>query len=579
MKRPSSHHALVLLLMLFSFGMSLYISRSVFERLPHLEDELAYLYQARIFARGQVVVESPQPSNAFWQPFLLDRSGNRFSKYPPMWSAQLAVGEAMGAAWWVNAALAALAVALVYKLGAALYNRDVGVLAALLLGLSPMTLLLNGTLMGHTSALVFTLLFLYACWRVERGGALRWGIVAGAALGMVIANRPLAAVGVALPVAAWWVGKIMRALYGRAVARPYTPSLKPIALLILTALILTATLPLYNWITTGSPTTNLYTLVWSYDRLGFGECCGRSGHTLAKAFNHLRYDLSLAAADVHGWQIGNFSNTVIQHLRSESTYYPNLGLSWLIILPALVAAFGRRIWRVAAWLLVGMAWVIVALNVAPQAFESPQAAWLWVGMALAWALMPLVWLGWRGDAKHGWSYLLLALVLSTLIIHMTYWIGSQRYSARYYYEALGAWALLGALPLAWAARRIGRVWVYAAVLALMLFSLFNYSLPRIRILYGFNNVSQRWIDAARARSEGEQPLLVIVTGTELSWRSMGTFMAATSPYLDSDIIAIYNRIASAEDSGLRETMIAQFPDREVIELRGQGAEVQFVDNE
>jgi hypothetical protein len=193
--------------------------------------------------------------------------------------------------------------------------------------------------------------------------------------------------------------------------------------------------------------------------------------------------------------------------------------------------------------------------------------------------MPLVWLGWRGDAKHGWSYLLLALVLSTLIIHMTYWIGSQRYSARYYYEAMGAWALLGALPLAWAARRIGRVWVYAAVLALMLFSLFNYSLPRIRILYGFNNVSQRWIDAARARSEGEQPLLVIVTGTELSWRSMGTFMAATSPYLDSDIIAIYNRIASAEDSGLRETMIAQFPDREVIELRGQGAEVQFVDNE
>ena len=575
MKQPRSLHTLlVLLLTLFSFGMSLYISRSVFERLPHLEDELAYLYQARIFARGQIVVDTPQPAQVFWQPFVLDRNGNRFSKYPPIWSAQLAVGEAMGAAWWVNAALAGLAVALVYRLGTALFNRDVGVFAAALLAFSPMTLLLNGTLMGHTSALVFTLLFLYACWRIERGQqTLRWATIAGIALGMVIANRPLAAIGVALPVVAWWVGRLLRLNHSVLIE-----ALKPLLVLSIATLLFAATIPLYAWITTGSPSTNLYTLVWSYDRLGFGECCGRSGHSLAKAFNHLRYDLSLAAADVHGWQWGGFSNAVLQHLRTESTYYPNIGLSWLLMVPALVCAFGRRTGYFAFWLLLGLVWVEIALHIAPQVFESSYAAWFWVAISLLWAFTPLIWLGCHRATKLGWSYLLLAIILSSLIVHMTYWIGSQRYSTRYYYEALGAWVLLGALPFAWLARRVGRRWIYSGIAVLLMWSLFNYSLPRIRVLYGFNNVGQRWIESARARSRTDNPLLVIVTGTDLSWRSMGTFMAATSPYLDSEIVAIYNRVANSQDNGLRDELISQFPNRTVIELRGRGADLIFVDS-
>ncbi|MEO0565884.1 MAG: hypothetical protein AAF125_27490, partial [Chloroflexota bacterium] len=75
-----------LTLVFVTFFMTAYFSRTVFERLPHLEDEIAYLYQARVFARGEVTAPAPKPERAFWQPFVLHRDGNAFSKYPPGWS-------------------------------------------------------------------------------------------------------------------------------------------------------------------------------------------------------------------------------------------------------------------------------------------------------------------------------------------------------------------------------------------------------------------------------------------------------------------------------------------------------------
>ncbi|MEQ9027176.1 MAG: hypothetical protein RLP44_00560, partial [Aggregatilineales bacterium] len=74
---------IVLCLVFFSFFMSALVSRTVFDRLPHLEDEMAYVYQARVFARGDVVIDRPEPWNAYWQPFVIgyEETGTAFSKY------------------------------------------------------------------------------------------------------------------------------------------------------------------------------------------------------------------------------------------------------------------------------------------------------------------------------------------------------------------------------------------------------------------------------------------------------------------------------------------------------------------
>jgi hypothetical protein len=82
-RRLSLARWIVIGLALLAFGLSAVLSNTVFERLPHLEDEVAYLFQARTLAGGQLVVETPQPRLAYWQPFIVDYEGNRFGKYLP----------------------------------------------------------------------------------------------------------------------------------------------------------------------------------------------------------------------------------------------------------------------------------------------------------------------------------------------------------------------------------------------------------------------------------------------------------------------------------------------------------------
>ena len=78
-----------LLLALFAFAASVIIGGSVFERLPHLEDEFAYLYQAKIFARGQAWFLRNEKVKIYWQPFIIqpekptDGIDKRFGKYTP----------------------------------------------------------------------------------------------------------------------------------------------------------------------------------------------------------------------------------------------------------------------------------------------------------------------------------------------------------------------------------------------------------------------------------------------------------------------------------------------------------------
>jgi 4-amino-4-deoxy-L-arabinose transferase-like glycosyltransferase len=613
------HILFVAACVLFSFAMSLVLSRIVFERLPHLEDELAYVFQARILARGQLTLATPEPRIAFWQPFVVDRDGARFGKYPLGFPAQLALGEIAGAAWMVNALLGALAVAVIYRLGSEIFNRRVGIIAALLLAFSPMALLLNATLMGHTSALVFTLLFMWAYGRIrlrtedwvmseKRGDEVRWALVGGVALGMVVANRPAAAVGVALPYIAWSALRLWAARRGGWAA--FWRTLRPLLVLALAVLPFAAIIPLFNYAAAGDPTTNLYTLVWQYDRAGFGECCGRSGHSLERAFNHLRYDLSLFAADLHGIQIGSFTPEVVDHLLRRADTYPNLGLSFLLPLFGVLVAFWRARVRLAIWLAGTAVWLALPAML-PGEFRTSASAWVWVVGAGIWVLLVLSTEDWvlrkaRGQAaltcsgaqvessenlstqssalsprtRRASSFqersVLLAVALMPILVHMTYWVGSQRYSTRYYYEGVGAMVLFSAVGLAWLTARLRAGWALALVTAGCLVTLATYSLPRIGVLHGFNNVSQSWIDAARARANPGERLLVIATGTNVSWRALGSFMAVTSPFLDSEIIGVYNRVDTPGLPGVRYRMLDLFPDRVIIELTAEGEDAAFV---
>jgi hypothetical protein len=308
------------------------------------------------------------------------------------------------------------------------------------------------------------------------------------------------------------------------------------------------------------------------------------------------------AADLFGWQIDPApadpywwngmsapSPETINHLLNAGDYWKFWGLSWVLLPLGLLVAYCRWSWAVGLWLLVGFGWVYFVMTYdGGRLMRNPTLAslvgfggevsfsWVWLAVAFAWLLLPIIVIGWRGGRRALWTWLLVAVAVGLIGAQLTYWIGSQRYSVRYYYEAVAALALLSALPLAWLARRGLRPAVYAVLVVSLTYSLFYYSIPRVSTLYRFNMISPELYDGIQARREGDRPVLALINGDNVRWRAYGGLMAVTNPHLDSDIVAAWN-FAAPGDNGVREQILAQFPDRQVIELDAQENEAWFRD--
>ncbi|MBZ0288062.1 MAG: hypothetical protein K8I30_10645, partial [Anaerolineae bacterium] len=475
-------------------------------------------------------------------------------------------------------------------------------------------------LMGHTAALFTTLLFMFAYWRMEKGQhVFRWAAIAGVGLGLSIINRPLEGMALSAPFIAWSGLRLLRALIHRPSA-PEPPPERPLwsdeawqthiasssdpsrslwgrakatllpllSLAVVCGLILLI-IPAYNYAASGDAGKNLYTLVWSYDQVGFGEGYGRHGHTLEKGLRQTRWDLSLTAADLFGWQVipvfdtdGNFAGQLEsfadadgtvkpeleQHLLFEGDYWTPVGLSWILLPFGLFLGFKRRWWWFAIWLAVGAVIFMQSTTLPPVQLQDPKFSVLWMAGAAAYLCVPCLFFLREKvhDSQVEWTYLLLVFALFLILMHVAYWIGSQRYSTRYYYEMVGPLAIISAILLAWLARRLGRWLVYIALFAMLIVTLFTYSLPRIHVLYRFNWVSPELVEAVNERREGDQPVLVLIEGSNVLWRALGSLMAETSPLLDGDIVAAIDNTTP----GFRQQILDKFPDRQVIEMTAEG---------
>ena len=100
--KPRTLDALALALACFSALASAVVSDRVFERIPHIEDEFANLWQAEVMADGQITLPSPTYTRSFLVPFVVDYQGRRFGKYAPGWPATLSLGARLDVPWLVN---------------------------------------------------------------------------------------------------------------------------------------------------------------------------------------------------------------------------------------------------------------------------------------------------------------------------------------------------------------------------------------------------------------------------------------------------------------------------------------------
>ncbi len=289
---------IALILSLIGIAAASLVADRVFERMPHIEDEMAYVWQAQVFAQGKLMLPSPPDPQSMLVPFVVDYHGQRFGKYPPGWPMLLAAGLVLHAGDWVNPLLAGLGLWLTYCLGKKIFNGPIGLLATLLTLTSPFFLLNSGSLLSHPWSLVLSLSFALGWLDTfdAQAGPPKWltVLVSGLSLGLLALTRPLTAIGVGLP---FFVHGIVLLVRGDR-------SIRQRVLVIGLLAAATASLVIvWQFAVTGSPWLNPYTLWWKYDKVGFGPGFGREpgGHNLNWAWINLKASLNSGWRDFFGW--------------------------------------------------------------------------------------------------------------------------------------------------------------------------------------------------------------------------------------------------------------------------------------
>jgi 4-amino-4-deoxy-L-arabinose transferase-like glycosyltransferase len=292
----SRYDLIAILFSLLAIIAAFLVANHVFENMAHIEDEIAFVWQARVMAKGYLSIPSPKYPKSFLVPFVVDYEGKRFSKYPVGWPVVLSFGIRLGVRELVNPLLAGFGVWLTYLLGKRTLGELTGLLAAGLTVASPFFLLNSGSLLSHPLGLVLSAAFALT-WLDNFSGRntkRKWrsSIASGMLLGLFALTRPLSALGVAIPFG-------IHGLY--LLIRGDRETRKHILVIGIITLVITSLLFVWQFALTGDPMLNPYTLWWPYDKVGFGEGFGRFGHNLNYARYNTTHSIRVGTSDLFGW--------------------------------------------------------------------------------------------------------------------------------------------------------------------------------------------------------------------------------------------------------------------------------------
>jgi hypothetical protein len=252
----------VLVSALFVFVITNVMSYFLFDHIPHVHDEIDYLFQAKIFKYGKLYMPSPPAKEFFDFPHIIN-NGRWYSQYTPGYPFMLLLGLIVGAPWILNPLFAAFSIVLFYFLGKEIFNKTVGLFSAILGSISIWFLLMSSTMMSHTSCMFFLALFLLFLFRSLKNPSVANGVCAALALGMALLIRPFTSFLVAFSFLVFYTLNQWLKLKS---------STKNIAAFTLTMLLVLSVLMAYNTATNGDPLRMGYVVCYGKEVLpGFGR--------------------------------------------------------------------------------------------------------------------------------------------------------------------------------------------------------------------------------------------------------------------------------------------------------------------
>ena len=229
---------------IFLAGVSFYLicAGLLLERIPHIIDEVVYLFQAKIFAGYKLWASQPEPYSFFHFINLIGKDGRWFSEYPPGWPLILTIGVWLKAPWIANPLLSAGMLVLIYRFARELFDEKIARLSSLLGLFSPYLIIMNSSMMAHSSCAFFILGSYLLLWQgIYRKSPIRI-FFAMFSLGISATIRPYTGFLMSLPLALFFFFELRK------------PFRRLFWLCIISALGLAIPLSLlfyYNFLTTG----------------------------------------------------------------------------------------------------------------------------------------------------------------------------------------------------------------------------------------------------------------------------------------------------------------------------------------
>jgi hypothetical protein len=521
---------IALLISLISVLAAYFVTQRYFEAMPHLEDEIAYVWQAEAIAGGKLTLPTPPSQHSFLVPFVVDYEGQRFGKYPLGWPVLLAIGVRLGIRSLVNPLLAGLGVWLTYRLGKKLLGETVGILAAVLTLTSPFFLMNSGSLLSHPFGLVlsaaFALAWVDGFW--EKAGPRRWvpTLTAGLTLGVLALTRPFTAAAIVFPF-------LFHGLY--LLVRGDWEVRKHVVIVGLLALAVGGLIFLWQFAVTGDALLNPYTLWWPYDKIGFGPGIGRAelGHNLRLARINTRFNLQVGNSDLFGW--GRYS--------------------WIFLPFGLIAGLLRRNWRailIAAALpslvLFHLAYWVGAWLFGPRYYyEALFSLTIVSGAGIAWLA------GWPLSERQvdllKWAKSLRALPAKPAKLSYTGEDSRRDVTP----EGAAADPPIPGGRSGW--RRLRPLLVFALLILLVSSNLVFYTPQRLEVMHGLYGMERADLEPFLTESAAALAPAIIVVHPKV-WMEYGVLLELEDPFLDTPFIFVFTRGEAAD-----RVVIAEFPGR------------------
>lgn len=317
----------------FAAGFGIYGATAwyVFGGIPRIDDGVASLFQARLFARGAATIPLPEMAY-FYNMFgvLGFRQGVEHwcGMYPPGWPALLTPGVWAGAPWLVNPVLGGLLIVAIGEIGRRLFGERTGRAAALLALPSPFVAVLSGLHLSHVATALFLIGALLGLLKLKETRGWAWGGCAGACWGIAFLCRPLDAV---------LVGGIMAFGFSMPPKRLWACR-GGVAAGLAAALLSAAALLAFQQKTTGDWRVPGHELgMGKWGKFGFVQLTENRAHTPAKGIEHGARRLGELNQNLLGWAVPSMLVALLPFLLGRARTK-----EWMLLLsmPALLGAFG-----------------------------------------------------------------------------------------------------------------------------------------------------------------------------------------------------------------------------------------------